>query len=105
MAVVKYHRMSKKSLVLAILLCVCLFFSFKGLRGRDQTSTWLQDRLVPKRPDVELVVAKMKREDTTWIQKYLPDWEHSIYVVDNPKAKLTVAVNKGREAMVYLTSV
>lgn len=61
----------------------------------------------PSPPDapVEIVVASLKREDTSWLHEYLPDWGRSIYVVDDPKARLRVPKNKGREAMVYLTCV
>ena len=58
-----------------------------------------------KRKDVELVVAKMKGEDSEWVHEYLPEWTKNIYVVDDPKAEFTVALNKGREAMVILTYV
>ncbi|RYP81642.1 hypothetical protein DL770_005850 [Monosporascus sp. CRB-9-2] len=57
------------------------------------------------RDDVELVVASTKQEDTSWIQKYLPDWYTYKYVVDDPTAPFTVPKNKGREAMVYLTHI
>ena len=39
------------------------------------------------------------------MHRYLPGWSRSVYVVDDPSAKLTVPKNKGREAMVYLTYV
>ena len=55
--------------------------------------------------DKELVVASLEREDTLWIQQYLPDWKTYIYVADNPQAPFTVPENKGREAMVYLTHI
>lgn len=51
----------------------------------------------------ELVVASMKKDDTSWFAEYFPDWARSIYVVDDRRAPLTVARNKGRESMVYLT--
>ena len=35
----------------------------------------------------------------------LSSWQHAIYVVDNTSAPLHTAVNKGREAMAYLTYV
>lgn len=54
---------------------------------------------------VELVVASMTKENVTWLDNYLTHWKKSIYVVDNPKSALTVPVNKGREAMVFLTYV
>ncbi|KAM5472951.1 hypothetical protein MauCBS54593_002664 [Microsporum audouinii] len=52
---------------------------------------------------VEMVVASMKRENTTWLHDYLPGWKKNIYVVDDHNAELTVPMNKGREAMVFLT--
>lgn len=52
---------------------------------------------------VELVVARMTKENVTWLDNYLTDWKKVIYVVDDPKAEHTVPVNKGREAMVFLT--
>lgn len=54
---------------------------------------------------LELVVASLKSENTSWVHEYLPDWPASIYVVDDPDAPLTVPKNKGNEAMVYLTYV
>lgn len=50
-----------------------------------------------------LVVARLKKADTSWIDKELPDVPTAIYVVDDPSAELTVPKNKGHEAMVYLT--
>ncbi|ETS73832.1 hypothetical protein PFICI_14778 [Pestalotiopsis fici W106-1] len=53
--------------------------------------------------NVEIVVASTKKENTKWLSTYLPEWKTNIYVVDDSKASLTVPVNKGHEAMVYLT--
>lgn len=52
---------------------------------------------------VELVVASMTKENVTWLEDYLTHWTKRIYVVDDPNSSLTVPVNKGREAMVFLT--
>lgn len=57
----------------------------------------------PGENDVEMVIASMKRENVSWLNDYLLDWKKNIYVVDDPEAELTVRVNKGREAMVFLT--
>ncbi|TGJ84668.1 hypothetical protein E0Z10_g4102 [Xylaria hypoxylon] len=59
----------------------------------------------PQKPEdeVELVVASVRAEDTSWFHTYLPSWQKNIYVADDPGASLTVPMNKGREAMVYLT--
>jgi hypothetical protein len=59
-------------------------------------------RPVPQRQKV-MVVASMKKDDTSWLLENFPDWTKSIYVVDNKRAPLTVALNKGRESMVYLS--
>lgn len=53
--------------------------------------------------DVEIVVASLKKEDTSWLSTHLPEWKANVYVVDDSKAHLTVPMNKGHEAMVYLT--
>ena len=50
-----------------------------------------------------IVVASLEGDDTSWIQRRLPDWPVSRYIVDDDDANHTVAINKGREAMVYLT--
>lgn len=54
-------------------------------------------------PSVELVVASLSTENTSWIAEQLPDWDARIYHVDDASAALTVPLNKGKEAMVYLT--
>jgi hypothetical protein len=59
----------------------------------------------PTPPTKVFVVASMEKDDMAWIHEYLPDWKLIRYVVDNPMAEYTVPKNKGREAMVYLTSV
>lgn len=51
-----------------------------------------------------LVVSSQKKDDTSWIDKFLPDWEYVRYVTDQP-GEYTVPKNKGNEAMVYLTFV
>jgi hypothetical protein len=53
--------------------------------------------------DKALVVASTKHENTSWLHQELPDWHKYIYIVDDPTALLTVARNKGRESMVYLS--
>ncbi|KAJ5463303.1 hypothetical protein N7475_008247 [Penicillium sp. IBT 31633x] len=50
-----------------------------------------------------LVVTRTKEEDTNWIAEELPDWDHAIYVADDPKAPLHPPKNKGHEVMIYLT--
>lgn len=57
---------------------------------------------MPEKPDRVVVVGKMKHEDTEWVIEDLYDWQHAIYIVDDPTAPLTVPKNKGHEGNVYL---
>ena len=78
-------------------------FAFSDISASSQNNNASEGR--PYRGDVELVVASLEAEDSSWISSYLPDWYAHIYVVDDPGAPLTVPKNKGREAMVYLTHI
>lgn len=70
----------------------------------DSTSKSTDDQARPVvRRHKEMIVASMKSDDTSWLPDYFPNWSQSIYVVDDKSAPLTVAKNKGRESMVYLT--
>jgi hypothetical protein len=53
----------------------------------------------------ELVFAAIEASNMSWVQKNLPDWRVNIYRADGKQNEtdLTVPVNKGNEAMVYLT--
>ena len=55
----------------------------------------------------ELVLAAMSYSNMSWVQENVPQWHTNIYRADVPpgKADLTVPVNKGNEAMVFLTFV
>lgn len=50
-----------------------------------------------------LTIARMKHEDTSWVDEEDLGVGQYIYVVDDPEAPLQVPKNKGHEAMVYLT--
>ncbi|KAI8631624.1 hypothetical protein F5Y19DRAFT_424360 [Xylariaceae sp. FL1651] len=104
---------SPRRLAVASFVVTCLFLLL-ALRHRDylvgQPANVLPDRLHAgdegshkHELQLELVVASTKKEDTSWLHTYLPDWHKSIYVTDDARAPLTVPKNKGREAMVYLT--
>jgi hypothetical protein len=54
--------------------------------------------------DKIVVIAKIKSENTTWVEE-LVDWQHAIYHMDDPTSILHPPVNRGREAMAYLTFV
>lgn len=54
---------------------------------------------------IEFVVASLKGDDSSWLAKYIPQWNANIYVANDQTAPLTVSKNKGREANIYLTYV
>lgn len=58
--------------------------------------------------DKIIVMASLESQDTSWVAEKLPDWQRAIYIVDPSESssyELTTPVNKGREAMAYLTYV
>lgn len=54
-------------------------------------------------PRVELVVAAVKADNTSWIHEHFPSYPTHIYVADDPTAPLTVKKNIGHESNIYLT--
>ncbi|KAI5304114.1 hypothetical protein KEM56_006840 [Ascosphaera pollenicola] len=50
-----------------------------------------------------LVIARTKEENTDWIAQALPDLHTAIYVANDDQSPLHPPVNKGHEAMIYLT--
>lgn len=55
-----------------------------------------------------LVIGRLTRENTTWLDDYLaatpdPSLQTYLYIVDDQHAPLHTPMNKGNEAMVYLT--
>ncbi|KAI1357845.1 hypothetical protein F5Y08DRAFT_333579 [Xylaria arbuscula] len=110
---------SSRRLLFAIVVATTIFLLF-GLHHRDTLpkpkpapekgeispssgKTETETETKTSAHDLELVVASVKAENTSWFHTYLPDWHKNIYVADDPSAPLTVPRNKGREAMVYLT--
>jgi hypothetical protein len=67
------------------------------------------DRFVPDLipAEKELVFAAMEASNMSWVEEYLSDWRTNFYRADakHKDVGLTVPVNKGNEAMVYLTYV
>jgi hypothetical protein len=97
--------------IIALVACtwlLVLHFHFQWSWPSSQDSL-TASMLPPPPPVIELVVASLKSEDTSWVHRYLPGWSRRVYVVDDPSAtprsSLTVPRNKGREAMVYLSHI
>lgn len=85
-------------LVLALAL---LLLSRRVMNGEPSSAA-----ASPKPLETELVFAAMQSTDMSWVDEHLSDRRVSIYRADGPpEANLTVPVNKGDEAMVYLTCV
>ncbi|KAJ5197637.1 hypothetical protein N7449_008116 [Penicillium cf. viridicatum] len=66
------------------------------------------DRFVPdlvQPAEKELVLAAMQASNMSWVEEHLSGWQVNIYRADakHEDVGLTVPVNKGNEAMVYLT--
>jgi len=93
----------RRHIALVFLLAAAFLYFFQ----RQPTNTMYDHtgrlKQKPGSSETEMVVASMKKENTTWLQSAVPEWKKNIYVVDDPRAQLTVPVNKGREAMVFLT--
>lgn len=88
-------------LIPVVVLSVCswlLLFQSRPFSGRVPGAS----QPVATPAAVEIVVASLSTQNTSWVHSHLPGWLRSVYVVDDPSAKLTVPKNKGHEAMVYL---
>ncbi|KAF2875714.1 hypothetical protein BDV95DRAFT_626180 [Massariosphaeria phaeospora] len=97
-------------IVLLVLFLAFLYYVFSvqvgppRLHAADRTivdDTY--NSAVQKREEKELVVASLVGDDTSWLDEHLDTWTKNIYIVNNGSAPLTVPVNKGREAMPFLT--
>lgn len=106
------HRRPVLTIVSAAFFLFFLYnFSVRFLRPSASRSTELpagqkthdDAPKIIRSQEKELVVASMAGDDTSWLDEYFDTWTKNIYVVNNASAPLTVAVNKGREAMPFLT--
>ncbi|OJD25364.1 hypothetical protein ACJ73_03266 [Blastomyces percursus] len=102
-ALIRSCRSNSRTLLALLLLFISLYYVCFDTISSTSTlpPSWKQSiGLVRSK---EIVAARLKEDDTSWIAEHLSDWHASIYVVDDPRAELTVPVNKARESMVYLT--
>lgn len=78
-----------------------------ALKSADGSSSHYDDHHHPVKPrEKELVIAAMSSSNMSWVEDHVPDdWYANIYRADLApgEAELTVPVNKGNEAMVFLT--
>lgn len=63
----------------------------------------LQSSTSQNGPSTDIVVAALQKDDVSWIESVDPAYKIWKYEVDNPSAELVIPMNKGHEAMVYLT--
>ncbi|KAF3175734.1 hypothetical protein TWF225_008844 [Orbilia oligospora] len=100
-----FTQSRSRQLYLLLILLVFVFYSLPS----SPTAKLKAVDLSPKRayPPRDIVVAALKHDDVSWIDKFLAEWQPRVYITDAAlyfdKTSLTVPRNKGREANVYLT--
>ncbi|RYP19188.1 hypothetical protein DL765_003503 [Monosporascus sp. GIB2] len=88
----------------ASLIAGVFFLSVVGLLARYSPLATPPISTSPRvEPRVELVVAAVKADNTSWIPEHFPFYPTHIYIADDPTAPLTVEKNIGHESNVYLT--
>lgn len=102
-----------RNLAIVGLLIVALFWSFQPGPSFEPASkphhSSNSDSQAPgSNPNltVTLVVARLRKDDTSWLARELPGFSTAIYTLDDDAAAagpLAVPANKGHEVMAYLT--
>ena len=92
----------------SIFLLVLIYYLYHIHQSQSSTDILIEHNEIQKfpestKPRIGTVVASQSRENTTWLPTFFPEWNHNIYVADQPSATLSVPKNKGREGMTYLT--
>ncbi|EGX53939.1 hypothetical protein AOL_s00004g598 [Orbilia oligospora ATCC 24927] len=100
-----FTQSRSRQLYLLLILLVFVFYSLPSSPTAKLKSVDLSSkRAYPPR---DIVVAALKHDDVSWIDKFLAEWQPRVYITDAAlyfdKTSLTVPRNKGREANVYLT--
>jgi hypothetical protein len=104
----RYRRILTICLACAIILFITHHF-YPGLIGdleapRPSINEYTPiGEEIPRPEEKELVVASMAGDDVSWLEDHFDTWKRNVYVVNNASAPLTVPINKGREAMPFLT--
>lgn len=98
------RRISARSCVTTLIILFVSVFILRDACSISVVVPWRKsNQNTDHFPSMTLVVASIKSQDTTWIQKYLSNIQTVVYRVDDPDAEFKPPRNKGREAMVYLT--
>lgn len=99
-----YETRRHRLLVFTLLGLSLTLLSYRVLvsRYRRQLRSYV---MKPVYKDKELVFAATSMSDMSWVVDELPTWSANIYRTDSEDAVLPVPVNKGNEAMAYLTFV
>ncbi|KAB8339101.1 hypothetical protein FH972_022037 [Carpinus fangiana] len=89
-------------ILILVFLSAALYYSYSGTSDLSILPTSSPSVPDPP-PTVNLVVASVKDEDTSWVTTHFPEYGSTVYKADDPAAQYTVPRNKGREAAVFLT--
>ena len=105
-----------RNLAIVGLLIVALLWSLQpgpsfepAGKPHDSSSSSSDSQAPGSNPNltVTLVVARLRKDDTSWLARELPGFSTAIYTLDDDDAAaagpLTVPANKGHEVMAYLT--
>nr|POE47001.1 hypothetical protein CFP56_00333 [Quercus suber] len=96
-----WPRVAGVCLLLATLLSACAAWYYYALA--PLRPSWLVSGSLDNER-VALVVASIKIDNTSWVDAF-SDWSRHVYVADEFTSDPLIPVNKGREAMVYLTHI
>ncbi|KAK2865391.1 hypothetical protein FQN49_003621 [Arthroderma sp. PD_2] len=108
------QRINQLFILISITVVFALYYLFFKSPPRDHAISSTRQQPQPDSRKIakaskELVVASVKSDNISWIREEVPDWRAKVYVADAgdageaSKSGLSIPVNKGREAMVYLT--
>lgn len=109
----KLRQNHRQLITVSIIIALAIYFLF--CRGPYSTNhdalkpinhhRFTLEKLSDATTNVTLVVASTASEDTTWIGSDFPNITTAVYVVDtnNSSSSFKTPINKGNEAMVYLT--
>jgi hypothetical protein len=86
----------------AVTLTIWMLWSISAFNTIHREPMQLKEPLASL-SDRTVVLGALAKEDTSWVDRLPIEWNHAVYIVDDPNAALHTPKNKGHEAMPYLT--